>query len=791
MTDRIKLLRAQSMNAVNRISAERALLITEFYERTHESEISVSVMRAKAFEYILKNKLISIHEGELIVGERGPAPKAVPTYPEITLHSLADLEILNSRPKVSFKVDEETREIYKNKIIPFWSGRSTRDRIMRSLSEDWMVSYQSGIFTEFQEQRAPGHTVAGGKIYRKGMLELIGDIQESRSKIDFIHDPLASDKQEELKAMEISANAIILFANRYAVQLEIMAENSETSRSELRGLAEICRHVPANAPGSFHEALQYYWFVHLGVIIEVNPWDSFSPGRLDQHLYPFYKKEIEAGSLTREKAKELLQSFWIKFNNHPAPPKVGITALESNTYTDFAMINLGGLKPDGSDAVNELSFLLLEVIEEMRMIQPGSMVQVSRKNPDSFIRRSLEITKTGFGQPSYFNADAIIEELVLQGKDIKDARNGGASGCVESGAFGTEAYILSGYFNLPKILEITLHNGFDPLTKKQAGPQTGDPEKFGSYDDLLTAFGKQLNHFIDIKIKGNNLIGRIFADYLPVPFLSLIIDDCIAKAIDYNAGGARYNTTYIQGVGLGSITDSLTAMKHHVFEHKTIRMKGMLQALKQNFDNFEKLRLELIYETPKYGNDRDVADDQAREIFERFYDAVNGRPNAIGGMHRINFLPTTSHVYFGSITGALPDGRKAGQPLSEGISPFQGADTKGPTAVLKSAAKIDHIRTGGTLLNQKFSPEFFEGEENIMKLSALIRSYFRMNGHHIQFNVVTAETLRLAQKHPEKYRDLIVRVAGYSDYFNDLGEDLQDEIIRRTEHQSGQYPPCN
>jgi formate C-acetyltransferase len=268
---------------------------------------------------------------------------------------------------------------------------------------------------------------------------------------------------------------------------------------------------------------------------------------------------------------------------------------------------------------------------------------------------------------------------------------------------------------------------------------------------------------------------------MPVPFLSLVIDDCIANGRDYNCGGARYNTSYIQGVGLGSITDSLTALKYHVFEKKTISMKGFLEALKSDFADFEEFHAELVYKTPKYGNDDDYADDQARLVFDMYYECVNGRPTAIGGTHRINMLPTTCHVYFGSVIGALPDGRKAKQPLSEGISPVQGADIKGPTAVLKSASKIDHLKTGGTLLNQKFTPSFFEDDEAIRKVTGLIRGYFKMDGHHIQFNVVSADTLRDAQKHPEKYRDLIVRVAGYSDYFNDLGEDLQNEIIHRTE----------
>jgi formate C-acetyltransferase len=786
MNGRIRKLRDQSLKEVNCLDAERALLVTGFYKSGIESQVSTPVMRALTLNHILVNKFICINEDELIVGERGPAPKATPSYPEINLHSLEDLEILDKRQKVSFKVGEETLRIYKEEIIPFWKGKSNRERIMRSMTPEWLEAYHAGVFTEFQEQRAPGHTVCGNKIYCKGMLDLIEEIKKTISETDWKNDPRATEKHEELKAMQIAADAIIRFAHRHAGKLEEMAASAADieRKQELLDIAAICRHVPAHAPRTFHEALQHYWFIHLGVITELNPWDSFNPGRLDQHLYPFYKKGLADGTLTKEKATELLESFWIKFNNHPSPPKVGVTAQESNTYTDFCLINLGGVKPDGSDAVNELTFLILDVIEEMRILQPGSMVQVSKVNPDSFVHRALAITKTGFGQPSYFNTEAIIEELVRQGKSPEDARNGGASGCVEAGAFGTEAYILTGYFNLPKVLEITLNNGTDPGTGKKTGLETGPAEAFKDFDDLMIAFSKQLKHFIDIKIEGNNKIDRIFMEHMPVPFLSLLIDDCIGNGKDYNAGGARYNTSYIQGVGLGSITDSLTALKYHVFDRKTISMRGMLKALSQNFADFGELRFELLYKTPKYGNDDDYADAQAISVFELFYDVANGRPTARGGTTRINLLPTTSHVYFGSMIQALPDGRKAKEPLSEGISPVQGADKKGPTAVLKSASKIDHLRTGGTLLNQKFTPSFFEDEEIIPKMTALIRGYFRMNGHHIQFNVVSAETLRDAQKHPEKYRDLIVRVAGYSDYFNDLGEDLQNEIIKRTEQTS-------
>ncbi len=785
MTERVKKLREQSLNAVNTMSHERAVLVTEFYKSPRAQQVSVPEQRALCFEYIMMNKTLCINDGELIVGERGPEPKATPTYPEVSLHSLKDLEMLHTREKVSFKVSEETRRVYEKEIIPFWTGRTNRDKVMANIGDQWIAAYHAGIFTEFQEQRAPGHTVCGDKIYRKGMLGIIADIEGSIARLDFQDDPLALDKRNELNAMRIVANAIIGFAHRCADRLDEIAKNETNQNriSELNEMACVCRKIPANKPETLHEALQYYWFVHLGVITEVNPWDSFNPGRLDQHLYPIYRKEIEVGTLTKEKAIELLHCFWIKFNNHPSPPKMGITAQESNTYTDFCNINLGGVKADGSDGVNEMTYILLDVIEEMRLLQPSSNIQVSKKGPDAFINRTLHILKTGFGQPSIFSADAIIQELLRQGKDIVDARNGGASGCVESGAFGTEAYLLTGYFNIPKILELTLNNGVDPLTGNQLGLPTGDPVTFHSMDELMEAFTWQLNHFVDIKARGNNIIERLFMQNLPVPFLSLVIDDCVAKGTDYMCGGARYNTAYIQGVGIGTISDCLAAIEYHVFDRKTISMQGLLDALAKNFENYEEFRYELVYCTPKYGNDDEYADKYTRQVFELYYNAVNGRRTPRGATTRVNMLPTTCHVYFGQMTNALPDGRKAHEPLSEGISPVQGADTNGPTAVIKSAAKIDHLRTGGTLLNQKFTPSFFDTDEAIDKICKLVRAYFRMDGHHIQFNVVSADTLRDAKKHPEKYRDLIVRVAGYSDYFSDLIEPLQDEIIRRTEHE--------
>ena len=783
MTERIRKLREQSLNAENRISAERALLITEFYQSGMADAEPVPVQRALAFKYILEHKYICVNEGELIVGERGPAPKATPTYPEICIHSLQDLEILNDRPKVSFKSDETTRAAYRDIIIPYWKGKSNRDRIFQNLPQEWKEAYTAGVFTEFQEQRAPGHTALGIKMFRTGLLDLKEEIAESLAKTDLVNDPEGVDKRDELRAMDIVCDAMIRYAERYAERLEELAaeEKDPVRKKELEKMAAICRRVPAHAPTTVHEALQHYWFIHLGVVTELNPWDSFNPGRLDQSLYPLYKKQLEEGTVTQEEVYEMLQSFWVKFNNHPSPPKVGVTAEESNTYTDFCLINVGGVKEDGSDGVNEMSYILLDVIREMRLLQPSSMIQVSKKNPDRFIRAAVEIIKTGFGQPSVFNTDALVQEMLRAGKDVRDARNGGGSGCVETGAFGTEAYILTGYFNLPKILELTLNDGFDKRTGKQIGLKTGTATDYRTYEELFAAYKAQVQHFMRIKLTGNNIIERIFMKYMPVPFLSVLIEDCIRNGKDYMCGGARYNSSYVQGVGLGSITDMLTALRYHVYDKKTIAMETMEKALANDFKGFEELQYQLVYHTPKYGNDDDYADEQEVQVFDMYYDVLSGHKSPRGADYRVNMLPTTCHVYFGKVTGATPDGRNAWKVLSEGISPVQGADTNGPTAVIRSAAKIDHIKTGGTLLNQKFTPSLLSTEEGCNNLVHLIRAYFRMDGHHIQFNVVDADTLREAQKHPEDYRDLIVRVAGYSDYFNDLGEDLQNEIICRTE----------
>jgi formate C-acetyltransferase len=785
MSQRIERLRKESFEARPCISAERAELVTDFY-RENLGKHSIPVLRALSFKNLCEKKAIHIGADELIVGERGPFPKAVPTFPELTCHSEEDLRILDSREMTRYAVSDETLKVYREKVIPYWIGRTMRDRIFGSVPEDWKTAYRAGMFTEFMEQRAPGHTTLDGIIYRMGMVDFKEQIADRLARLDYLNDPEATDKAEQLRSMDISCDAAIRFAERHTERAQELAsrESEPVRKSELERIAEVCRRVPAHAPRDFQEALQMYWFVHLGTITELNGWDAMNPGHLDQHLQPFYEKGLADGTLDRDKAKELLCCFWIKVNNHPAPPKVGVTALESGTYNDFTNINLGGLESDGSDGVSEVSYIILEVIDELHLLQPGSNVQISHKTPDRFLEAACRVIRKGYGYPSVFNADEVVMEQVRVGKSLEDAREGGCSGCVETGCFGKEAYILTGYLNVPKILEVTLNNGIDPLTGNRLGPETGDPRTFSGFEELYAAFARQLEHFVDLKIRVNNYIERMYAMYCPATFLSVVIRDCIEKGKDYYNGGPRYNTNYIQCCGIGTVTDSLSAIKKHVLEDRTIAMDRLLAALASNFEGEEPLRLRLANKTPFFGNDDDEADSIMQRVFASLLEAIDGKSNTKGGKYHVDMLSTTCHVYFGKILGATPNGRFAGMPESDGASPSHGADRNGPTAVIKSLGKMDQIKSGGTLLNQRFLPGVLEGEAGIAALSALIRSYFKLNGHHIQFNVVDTATLRKAQASPADYRDLLVRVAGYSDYFVDLDKSHQEEIISRTEQES-------
>ena len=845
MNDRIRRLRQQNFDTPTTLSIERALIETAFYKENYGT-MPTPVLRARNFYEICKKKTIYIGEDELIVGERGPKPKAVPTFPELTCHSVEDLHTLNERELQRYTISQQDIDTYEREVIPYWKGKTQRERIFNHVSKEWEEAYHAGVFTEFMEQRAAGHTAMDGKMYHEGLLDVKARIEAKIKSLDYINDPEATDKQQELEAMAISCDAAILFAERHAELAEKMAsalesqdaqvaQNAHTTHTarriaELHKIASVCRWVPAHAPRDLWEAIQMYWFVHLGTVTELNGWDSMNPGHIDQHLWPFYEQGLKDGTLTRDEAKELLSCLWIKFNNQPAPPKVGVTALESGTYNDFTNINIGGVDRNGRSATNELSFIILEIQEELHQLQPGLSIHIAQNTPDDFLLEGIKVIRQGHGYPSIFNPDTYITELVREGKTLEDAREGGCSGCIEVGAFGKEAYLLTGYLNTPKILEITLNNGIDPETGKKLGLETGDPRTFQSFDELYDAWHRQMVYFVNLKLSVNNHIERMFSLYAPATFLSLYIDDCIEKGRDYYSGGARYNTTYIQCTGLGPITDCFTALKKHVFEDKRYTMEEMLEACRNNWrptpqplplgrgvnapsadvpgvqgnyappsqggvgggsagvgpagggSAWPVMRAYIRNHTPFFGNDDPYADEIAVRVYDDLVKAIEGRPNTRGGKTQLNMLSTTCHNYFGSVCGATPNGRFAHFAISDGTSPAHGSDTHGPTAVIKSLGKLDQTKSGGTLLNVRFVPQLLKRDEDQRKLASLIRTYFKFGGHHIQFNIVDTATLHDAQQHPDEYRDLLVRVAGYSDYFNDMTEQLQNEIIARTEN---------
>ena len=782
MNERIQKLRELSVTTPVHIDLERAKIETDFY-KANDGKYSIPVMRAMVLKEYFSRKTLYLGDGELIIGEKGKDPQASPTFPELCCHSVEDMVVMSERELVSFKTTEEDRKLQAEEIIPYWTGRSMREKILARMTPEWHECYSAGMFTEFMEQRGPGHTCGGEQVFTTGYLDYKEKIQKTMDALDYINDPDAVNKCEELKAMDIACDAVIILGERYHKLALEMAEKEtdETRKEELLQIAANLEVVPAHKPETYWQAIQLYWFTHLAVTTELNPWDAFSPGRLDQHLNPYYERDVEAGILDDERALELLECLWVKFYNQPAPVKVGITLKESATYTDFANINTGGVTPDGRNGVNNVSYLILDCMDEMKLVQPNSNVTISKKTPAKFLKRACEVSREGWGQPAFYNTEAQIMELINAGKKLEDARRGGSSGCVETGAWGSEAYILTGYLNIPKVFQLTLFNGFDQYSGKQIGLELGYAKDFKTYDELWDAFKKQLEYIVNIKIRGNNVIEQLYAQEMPAPCLSVVTNDCISNAKDYNAGGARYNTNYIQGVGIGTVTDCLAAVKYNVFDNQNFTMEELIEAMEHDYEGYDAIYRMVHDKTPKYGNDDDYADDIMQEVFELYRSEITGRPNMKGGKYGVDMLPTTCHVYFGDVILATPNGRKAHKPVSEGISPEKSADRNGPTAVIKSCSKMDHLATAGTLLNQKFTPNVVAGEKGLDNMASLIRSYFSMDGHHIQFNVIDRQTLIDAQKNPEEYKDLIVRVAGYSDFFPTLHKPLQDEIIERTE----------
>jgi formate C-acetyltransferase len=639
-----------------------------------------------------------------------------------------------------------------------------------------------GVLYHYFRSRTIGHINAG---YAKVLTRGFDGIKDDAARVlkNVAGDgPAAIARREFLESVALACDAAVAFAGRYGAALGTLSQDTAdpARRAELLKMAAVCERVPAAPARTFHEALQSMWFTHLVLNLETDG-HAFGPGRFDQYLYPYFRRSIDSGELTAGQAQELLDLLWVKFDEITLAKDSG-EAHTSSSYPEFQNLNIGGLTRDGRDATNQLSYMCLTALEHTRLPQPGLSAQISSRTSSRFLLRCCELLRLGLGMPAMFNSDVLVLGMVHRGKTLEDARGSSLNGCVACFCDGKDRMASSGYFNLAKCLELSLNDGADRLTGERLGPATGDPRGFTSFDDVLAAFRSQVEHFVDEKVRYDAIVRQTYADHCPVPFTSAVIDDCIDRALDWHAGGARYNISTVSGVAVGTVADALSAIRTHVFEKRTVTMDALIEALDRNWEGHELLREALVNKTPHYGNDDDEADSLAALTQRIFCDAVEAKRDVQGARYFVDLLPTTSHVALGEVTGATPDGRRAGTPLSEGVSAVQGHDRRGPTAAASSVAKLDHARTNGTLLNMRINPDCVRTPEDLRKLAALVRGYFDQGGHHVQFNIVDREVLLEAMAHPEQHRDLMVRVAGYSDYFVLLGPEIQREILSRTEH---------
>jgi pyruvate formate-lyase/glycerol dehydratase family glycyl radical enzyme len=782
-TSRVSLGVDRNQHVMPELFAHRAISVTQSFCETEGQPLVTR--RAKMLARVLDQQPVLIQEGELIVGMKTVKPRGSPVFPEINCTWVErDLDALATRTNTPFYVSEETKRTLREEVFPYWRGRQVYDRLMEAVppeDEVWRADARGVIYNYFTS-RTIGHiTVGYAKVLNKGLRGIIADVEASLARLSY-EDPRYIHKRQFLEGVAIACEAAIRFAGRYAAEARRLAaeEHDPSRRAELEKIAVVCERVPAQPATSFYEALQSFWFTQLVLNLETDG-HAISPGRFDQYLYPFYRRSMECGELTQDEAQELMDLLWVKLDEITVAKDSGESET-SSSYPEFQNLNIGGLAPEGHDATNDVSYMCLTALEHVKLPQPQLSAQISSKTPPKFLLRCCELLKYGMGLPAMFNSDNIVLGMVSRGITLQDARSGSVNGCVSCHCDGKDRMASSGYFNLVKCLELALNDGVDHLTGEQLGPQTGDAREFQSFDDLVEAFRKQVSDFVDLKVRYDNSMRDIYATYCPVPFTSAVIDDCIDNATDWHAGGSRYKEAVISAVGIGTVADALAGIKKHVFDEGGLTMEQLCRALDDDFDGHEPLRQTLVNQTPHYGNDDDYADDLAVLAQQVFCEEVEKHRDVQGARYWINMLPTTSHIALGEQTWATADGRHARAWLSEGVSPVQGHDRKGPTAVARSVGKLDHARTNGTLLNLKISPQCLETPADLHKLAALIRGYFDQGGHHVQFNIVDAAILRDAQKHPEDYRNLIVRVAGYSDYFVLLSKEIQEEILSRTEH---------
>lgn len=780
-TDRVLLGVKRNLDAVPELHPFRAVSATRSYSETEG--LPPTLRKALMLKRVLEEQPVVIQDGELIVGMKTSTPRGSPVFPEINCTWVErDLETLSTRSDTPFFVSEKTKKVLREEVFPYWRGRQIYDRLLEAVPAHIWKADERGVIYNYFCSRTIGHiTVGYKKVLTKGMNGIIEDVEKAIKSL--IHEtPGYIHRLQFLESVKISCEAAVIFAGRYAAEARRSAamENDEVRKKELEEIAVVCEKVPARPAETFREALQSFWFTQLVLNLETDA-HAISPGRFDQYLYPYYRLSIDSGELNQDEAQELLDLMWVKFDEITLAKDSG-ESQTSSSYPEFQNLNIGGLTPDGRDATNELSFMCLTALEHVRAPQPGLSAQISSKTQPKFLYRCCELLKQGMGMPAMFNSDTMVLGMVNRGKKLQDARNGSVNGCVSPNCDGLDRMASSGYFNLAKCFELALNDGVDALNGEQLGPRTGDAAGMSSFEEVVAAFRTQVAYFVDMKVNYDNIMRDIYAEYCPVPFTSAVIDDCIEKGLDWHKGGARYNQAVISGVGVGTLADCLVGLKKHVFDDGHFNMAQAKKALDDNWQGSETLRKVFINKTPHYGNDDDYADDMAVLTQDIFCSEVEKKRDIQGARYWVNLLPTTAHIALGEMTGATPDGRMAGECLSEGVSPVQGHDRKGPTATVKSVGKLDHARCNGTLLNIKISPQCLTTPGDLHKLAALIRGYFDQGGHHLQFNIIDEAILKEAMEHPEQHRNLLIRVAGYSDYFVLLSPDIQEEILSRTEH---------
>jgi formate C-acetyltransferase len=786
--ERTQQLKEWIRSVIPEICPERALLVTQSYKQTENEPIIMR--RAKALRSVLENMSIWIHERELIVGNQASTPRSSPIFPETTGNWVEqELDSFWTRTVDKFKVRKEVKEKLNKEVFSYWRNKTIEAQAFEFVPEEtkraWKIEYP--IFSpELYLRNAVGHLVPGYEIVLKeGYKGIVKKVKQKIDELD-LAEPSSLNKKKFYEAVIIACEGAIIFAKRFSCLAAEMAkiEKDEKRKKELERIALICERVPAKPARNLHEALQSFWFEQLILQLEVDGL-AISTERFDKLMYPFYKKDIGEGILTKEKAQELLECLWIKFFEI-----MKVYDLQNATYFSGysigQMLTIGGVDSNGRDDTNELSFLCVEVENNIRLTQPNLAVRINKNTPDEFLLRVCEHISVGTGKPSLFNDETIIPALLNRGIKLDEVRNYSLIGCVEASPPGCYyGWTNASMFNLAKCLELTLNNGKCRFTGTQIGPKTGESRKFKNFEELLSAYKKQVSYFVKHMIIAINCIDMTHQKLLPTPFLSAVMEDCIDKGLDVVEGGARYNFSGPQGVGVADVADSLAAIKKFVFEEAKLSMEELLSTLDSNFEDNPKLRYLLSEKAPKYGNDDDYVDSIAVEIARQYCQEVEKYKNARGGYFHPGLYPVSANVPMGMNVAALPSGRLDREPLADGISPAIGGDRNGPTSVVKSVSKLDHvIASNGTLLNQKFNPEALSTKAQLINFMNLIRVYFELGGWHIQCNVISAKTLREAQRNPEQYRNLLVRVAGYSAFFVDLDRSLQENIIARTEHAS-------